>query len=59
MSDRDDYRQAQIILRQAISENKARSWKALCNNSVDKDPWGLAYTIVTKMLRYQIPHPKV
>lgn len=51
-----EYRNARKELRTAIKISKKKTWIELCR-SVDEDPWGLPYKIVTKKLlgRQQIP----
>ena len=50
------YKQAKKELWTAIKSSKRRCWKELCR-TVDNDPWGLPYRIVTKKLvgKQQIP----
>lgn len=49
------YRRALRDYRQAIKRAKNKSWKQLLD-TLDKDPWGLPYKLVTSKLRYS-SHP--
>lgn len=50
-------REAIKALRLAV-RNKENAWKALCD-SVDQDPWGLPYRLVTKKLLGRRPIPEL
>jgi len=48
------YNQARKSLRIAIRKAQERSWRQLCD-SVDSDPWGAPYRLVTKRLGRRLP----
>jgi hypothetical protein len=51
----EDYREKRRALQQEIQIAKARSWMELVE-SVESDPWGRPYRLVTKKLRPPPPH---
>lgn len=52
----EEYKRTKKELQTAIKRSKRKSWTELCR-SVDEDPWGLPYRLVTKRMmgRRQIP----
>lgn len=50
----DVYNQARKVLRVAIRKAKEASWRKLCE-SLDSDPWGVPYRLVTKRLGHRLP----
>ena len=46
---REAYKKAKLALRQGIKKSRRQCWKDLIRE-VEKDPWGLAFKIVTKRL---------
>lgn len=46
----EEYKRAKKELRAAIKQSKRKCWMELCQ-SVDEDPWGLPYRLVTKRLQ--------
>jgi len=53
-AERDSYKRARTNLKLAIRRAQERSWQELCL-SVDKDPWGVPYKLVTKRLGRRTP----
>jgi len=51
-------REALKALRLAVRKSQEKAWKALCD-SVDQDPWGLPYRLVTKKLLGRRPIPEL
>jgi hypothetical protein len=51
---RSAYTEARKTLRDAIRAAQAKSWAELCR-SVDNDPWGLPYRVVTKKISRKRP----
>lgn len=47
--EREEFRSARKVLRNAIRASQRRSWANLCEE-VNSDPWGIPYRIVTKRL---------
>lgn len=54
----EDYSRAKDIFRTCIKRAKAQCWKQLCA-TVEADPWGRAYKIVTKRLAGYQPIPGI
>ncbi|CAH1720554.1 unnamed protein product [Aphis gossypii] len=52
--ERDAYGKARSDLKRAIRKAQEESWKKLCL-SVDNDPWGVPYRVVTKRLGRRAP----
>lgn len=50
------FREARKKLKQAIRRNKRNSWEELCR-TIEEDPWGLPYRLVTKKLVGRQPIP--
>lgn len=49
-----EYNQKRIDLRIEIRKAQKRSWRELCD-SVDNDPWGVPYRLITKLLGRRPP----
>lgn len=54
----NNFRKLRKMLRKAIKKSKKQNWRALCN-TLDTDPWGKPYQIVTKKMSANKPIPGI
>ncbi|KAI8129373.1 Retrovirus-related Pol polyprotein from type-1 retrotransposable element R1 [Lucilia cuprina] len=52
------YRKLRKQLRNAIKRSKIEKWKAICN-TIDDDPWGKPYKIITKKMHTMMSIPGI
>jgi len=55
-AEREQFKDQWKSLTAKILESKERNWRDLCSQ-IDRDPWGLPYRIVMKMLSRRRPIP--